>query len=158
MTPPAGKPKGKEVVPRQQSLEERLGELDLADHVACAVLLDDIREHESRLAEVKGALTRAILDRAAADGVTSFDLPDRMKVEIRSGTRTVIAGDVLEQGLRAAGMSEERIREIVTETVSYKAKAVEAKKAARMNPDYAAALEAATTVHEAQPSVSIRRR
>ena len=156
MSPPAGR---KEVVKREpQSLEQRLGEIDLADHVSCAALLDDIREFERELTAVKTRLEDAVLAKARADGITSFDLPDRRKAEIRTGTRNVIAGDVLEQRLRAAGMSEERIREIVTEEVTYKAKATEAKKAARMNPDYAKALEAATTTHESRPSVSIRRR
>lgn len=141
-----------------QSLEQRLGEIDLADHVACGVLLDDIIEFQKELASVKSRLESAIIERATVDGVSSYDLPNRLKAEIRSGRRTVIAGDVLEQGLRDAGMPEARIAEIVTTVVTYKASAVEAKKAARMNPGYAAALEAASTVHEAAPSVSIRRR
>lgn len=143
---------------QRPSIEQRLGEVDLADHVACAQLLDEIRQVEAHLSSAKVRLTAAIIERARADGVTSFDLPNRMKAEVRTGKRTTYAGDVLEQGLRKAGMSEERIREIVTETVSHSVDAREAKKAAGMNPAYAKALGAAATTHEAQPSVTIRRR
>jgi hypothetical protein len=81
-----------------------------------------------------------------------------MKSEVRFGTRTTIAADVLEQKLREAGMPEERISEIVTQTVSYRADAAEAKKAARTNEAYAEALKAASTTAQLNPSVSIRRR
>ena len=148
----------KDVAKREVSLEQRLGEIDLNDHVACAVLLDDIRTLEARLSSVKVSLTKAIIERASVDGVTSYELPDRLKAEIKSGKRTTIAGDVLERKLREAGMPEARIATIVAHEVSYKVKATEAKKAAGVNEEYAKALAAASTTHEAQPSVTIRRR
>lgn len=148
-----------EVVKREErSLEQRLGEIDLNDHVACALLLDDIRQLESQLGSAKQALTRALVDKARVDGVTAFELPGRMRAEIRAGTRTSYSPEVLEQGLRKAGMSDERIGEIITQTVSYSVDARELKKAAGVNPAYAKAMEAAKSTHQAQPSVTLRRR
>lgn len=150
---------GKAVAKRQeQSLEQRLGEIDLSDHVACAVLLDDIRTLEAQLANAKSQLTKAVADRARADGVTSYDLPGRLKATITSGKSTTIAGDVLEQKLRDAGMPEESIKGIVTTTVSYSVDARKAKTAAGVNEAYAKALAEASTTHDKQPSVTIRRR
>ena len=81
-----------------------------------------------------------------------------MRAEVRSGKRSTVAADVLEAKLRDAGMPEERISEIVQETVSHTVDLKAAKKAAGVNPAYAQALADATTEHEAQPSVTIRRR
>lgn len=147
-----------EVVPWTADVATRLGEVDLNDAVACAVLLDDIRQLEAQLSSAKVRLSAAILDRARVDGVTSYDLPGRLRAEVRSGSRKTIAGDVLEQALRKAGMPEERITEIVSTEVSYKVNAREAKKAAGVNEAYAKALAKATSEHEAQPSVTVRRR
>ena len=148
----------KEVAQQDVSLEQRLGEVDVGDAVACAQLLDDIRQLEAQLGSAKSRLTLAIIEQARKDGVTSYDMPGRMKAEVRTGSRNTIAADVLEAKLRKAGMSDERISEIITTTVSQSVDAREAKKAAGVNPAYARALKAATTVHEAQPSVTIRRR
>lgn len=141
-----------------QSLEQRLGELDLNDHVACALLLDEIRTLEGLLGSAKQRLTHAIVERASADGVKSYDLPGRMRAEVRAGTSTTIDPQMLEDGLRKAGMSDERIGEIVSPSVSWSVDAREAKKAASVNEDYAKALAKASSTHRTSPSVSIRRR
>ena len=152
--------KQKQVARRAEDkpLFERLGEVDLNDHIACALLLDEVRQFEAQLASATRLLTQASVDRARAEGVSSFELPGRMRAEVRAGTRTTYAAEVLEQQLRRAGMPEERIREIVLEEVVYKVDAREAKKAARMNPEYARALEQAATTHEETPSETLRRR
>lgn len=156
-----GAPKRRDVArrePQEKSLAERLGEVDLKDHVACAVLLDEIRTLETHLGSAKQMLTRAILERAGVDGLKSYDLPDRREAQIRVGTSTTISPEVLEEGLRKAGMPDERISEIVVQTVSKSVVAKEAKKAASMNPDYADALTKASSTHATSPSVTIRRR
>ena len=54
----------------------------------------------------------------------------------------VYDAEAIEEGLREAGMSEERIREIVKEEVTYKVVAKEAKKAAAASEKYAAIVDA----------------
>lgn len=152
------RPRNLPVPAEKAPLEQRLGEVDLNDVVACATLLDDIRQLEAQLASAKSRLTGAIVERAKVDGETAYDLPNRMRATITSGRRSSVAADVLEAKLREAGMPEARISEIVQEEVSYKVDLRAAKKAGTANPDYKAALEAATTTHDAQPSVTIRRR
>ena len=147
-----------EVAKRNLPIDKRLGELDLDNVVECAVLLDDIRSLEAQLATAKSRLTAAIVARASVDGETSYDLPGRMKATITSGKRSTVAADVLEAKLRKAGMPENRISEIVQQEVSYKVDLRAAKKAGTANPAYAEALRDATTTHESQPSVTIRRR
>ena len=149
---------GKQVAKRDLPIDQRLGELDLDNVVECAVLLDDIRTLEAQLAAAKARVTAAIVARATVDGETSYDLPGRMRATITSGKRSSVAADVLEAKLREAGMPESRIGEIVQQEVSYKVDLRAAKKAGTANPAYAQALADATTVHESQPSVTIRRR
>ena len=149
---------GKQVAKRELPLEQRLGEIDLNDVTAMAVLLDDIRQLEAQLASAKARLTAAIVERGRVDGETAYDLPNRMRATITSGRRSSVAADVLEAKLREAGMPEARISEIVQEEVTYKVDLRAAKKAGTANPAYKDALEAATTTHDSSPSVTIRRR
>lgn len=147
-----------EIARRDLPIDKRLGELDLSNVVECAVLLDDIRALEAQLATAKSRLTAAIVATASVDGETSYDLPGRMRATITSGKRSTVAADVLEAKLREAGMPENRISEIVQQEVSYKVDLRAAKKAGTANPAYADALKDATTTHDSQPSVTIRRR
>jgi hypothetical protein len=54
-------------------------------------------------------------------------------------------------------MTEERIREIVVEEVSYTVKAVEANRAASVNPAYAQAVAEARKEIPQRPSVTVER-
>jgi hypothetical protein len=54
-------------------------------------------------------------------------------------------------------MPEERIREIVVETITYAVAAVKAKQAAGANPAYEAVIEAHKRVEEKKPYVTISR-
>lgn len=135
------------------------GELvDLNDAQACVRALDSLRDFESVIREVKGALTRAIIYEATLQGVRSIELSDGSRAEISPSTEIVYDAQAIEDGLRAAGMPEERIRDIVEETVSYKVHAREAKKAARANPEYAKVIDEASMEAARQQYVTIRRK
>ena len=103
--------------------------VNLDDPASCAVALARVNELMGFLAEVKVTKT--------------YDLQwDHHK---------------LEEDLRAAGMPEERIGEIIVEEISYKVKAIEANKAAKANPEYEKAVEAARTKVEKRPTISLPR-
>ena len=134
------------------------GELvNLADEVSCALALDAVRDFERQLREAKSALTEAIIERAMVLGVRSFVLPDGRRAEVSAGTEIVYDAQAVENGLRAAGMPEERIAEIIEEQVSYRVRAVQAKRAAAANPAYAAIIEAAKTEQPRNRYVSLKR-
>lgn len=80
-----------------------------------------------------------------------------VKIVVGPREETLYDHDVLETGLLAAGMPEAAVREIVTIEISYKVNATKAKQAAKANPKYAAAVEAATLVAEKIPSVTFSR-
>ena len=118
------------------------GELvNLEDETQCVTALASLRDFEQMIREAKSVLTNAIVERSRVLGTKTIELADGSKAEVRGGSETTYDAEAIESGLRALGMPEERIREIVVEQVSYKISAREAKKAAAANSDYATVIE-----------------
>jgi hypothetical protein len=119
-----------------------------------AVALDSIRDLEYQLRIAKQDLTRALVHASEQAGSKTLRYGN-VEAVIKGGTATVYDAEEIRSGLLAAGMSEERVAEIVVETVSSKVSANEAKRAASANPKYAEVIDAHKTVVEMAPSVSI---
>jgi hypothetical protein len=133
------------------------GELvDLDDEVACVNALSAIGDFEQLIREAKRELTAAVVARSKLLGVKTFKLPDGRKASLTAGAETVYDAEAVEEGLRAAGMPEDRIREIVQETVTYRVRAVEAKRAAAANPEYARVVDEAKRVEPKTVYVNIK--
>ena len=132
--------------------------VDLTDGIACAQALDDLRQLEDLIKEAKTVLTRSIVQHGEDIGLLTFELPDGRKVEITKRPEIVYDAEAIEEQLREAGMSEERIREIVKEEVTYKVVAKEAKKAAAASEKYAEVVNENRTEVPRTPSVTLRRR
>lgn len=134
------------------------GELvDLTDPSACAVALDELRTLEQRVRELKYDLTAAIAAASKAEGKKTLDLPGGIRVQVAGGSQVLWDIQRLEAGLREAGMSEERIGEIITTEIMYKVNATEAKRAASANPEYAAVVDGARSVVETRPTIKVER-
>ncbi len=116
--------------------------------------LASVREVEALLREVKGVLQDAARHHSQMLGTKTLRVEGVGKLEVKGGTETVYEAEEIERGLREAGMPEERIREIVSETVTYSVRAVEAKRAAAANPAYAEVIERHRRIVEKRPSVS----
>ena len=129
--------------------------IDLNDEAQCAAAISDLRHLKSLMYEAEQQITKAMAERSAVLGTKTFHLPDGRKAELRGGPETHYEAEEIEAGLRAAGMPEERIREVVKETVSYKVSAAEAKRAASANPVYAGVIEQHKRVVDKPPYVSI---
>jgi hypothetical protein len=120
------------------------GELvDLSDERQCVKALLAVREFEQQLRAAKAALTEAVVERSRLLGEKTITLSDGLRAEIRGGSEVVYDAQALEADLRALGMPEERLREIIIEEVAYKVSAREAKRAASANPQYAAVVASA---------------
>lgn len=146
-------------------LYKRTGELVARDDMeGAARLLDQIKEHEAETREAKRALEGVIVDWYRIHGgskTIELDGAVRLKVVIGSDTVTTYDVELMESGLRAAGMPEEALtgdNGVIKETVivSKRVDAVKAKQAAKANPAYAKAIEAATTTDDKDPSVSVK--
>jgi len=146
------------IAPGGEVMEGTGVDIDLSDPVACAVALDQVRTIEAEFSSVKRLLTEAVVAHYRLTGERVIELPGRLKAEVKVGNRTLIDPDILEERLREAGMPEDRIEALITTTQERKVAAMKAKSAATANPDYKAALEAASTTYQESPSVTIRRR
>lgn len=129
--------------------------VDANDAHSCIRALASVRHMEAQVAEAKRGLTEAIVEQSGILGTKTITLDDGRKGVVSGTSETVYDAQGLERELRAAGMPETRIREIVVEEVSYKVVAVEAKKAAAANPAYREIIERNRTVHDKKPYVSL---
>lgn len=132
--------------------------LDLSNAPHCVQALEELRALEMKIKEVKRVLSDAIAAESRRLGSKTIALPGGLKAEVRGGRRVLWDIGKLEGGLRRAGMPEDRIREIIREEVSYSVLAREATRAATANPEYAEIIEAAKTVVDEQPTISVSRR
>lgn len=132
------------------------GELvNLEDEKQVAKVLREVQILKVRLAEADRMLREALSRHASVLGSKTFYVPDVGRVEVKNATETVYDAEEVEEGLRSYGMPEERISEIVVQTVSKRVKAAELQRAARANPDYALVMEAASEVREKIATVTI---
>lgn len=131
--------------------------VDLTDAAACANALDELRRMEAQIGEAKRALSSAIVDASKILGTKSIKLDGGRTATITGGPVPHYDAEAIERDLRVLGMPENRIREIVKEEVTYTVRAVEAKRAAGANPEYAKVIEQATSTVERPYSVGIRR-
>ena len=131
--------------------------VSLDQEVECVQALAAVRAFDSQIKEAKAILTQAIVDRSRVLGTKTIYLPDGSKAEVRGGPESIYDVSEIEEKLRALGMPEERIREIVVEEVSYKLSVREAKRASAANEDYASVIDNAQKIEEKPFYVSISR-
>lgn len=125
--------------------------LDKPAEVAQA--LADVRALENALRDVKPILTGALVEESKRQGKKTLRFGD-LEVVISQSREIVWDLEVLAE-LLDAGMSEERYAELVTETVTYKVSAQEAKIIAGANPEYARIIERARTDHDGPARASV---
>jgi hypothetical protein len=152
----------RELVPAEQAggiVIPLSGELvDPRDHAQCVRALAHVRDLEHQLRETKQALTEALIDGSMLIGSKTITLPDGTRAEVKGGTETEYDAEAIEAEFRQAGMPEARIRTIIEEIVTYRVKAVEAKRAAAANPEYAQIVERHRRTVERPSYVSIHRK
>lgn len=130
--------------------------LDLSDVGSVARAYDDLQRLKSMVREAEGRLKEVLIQHSSELGHKTFNV-EGAKVEIKGGSEKRYDAQGLKKALKEAGMPEERIKEIVRETIEYKVLAVEANRAARANENYASIIEEHTTVEKKSPSVSVKR-
>lgn len=129
----------------------------LAEPAKVAQALESLRLLEARIRDAKTELTNALLAHSMEIGSRTIMLGGGQKATIKGGSETVYDAEMIMEELRAAGCPESRILEIVTETVSYRVNAVEARRASAANPQYATIIEQHSRKEERRASVSISR-
>jgi hypothetical protein len=133
-----------ELAERQELLDVLTGEVLPASPENAHAILQRIEEQEARLRVAKAAITAYVEDESKKEGTKTFNVPGG-KLVLEGGPTTVVEGNELAQLLRDAGMSDERIAEIVSEEVTYKVNRAKLNQATAANDDYKAAADLCTS-------------
>lgn len=129
--------------------------IEFSDAHACARALQEVREIEARLRDVKRALTEGIIEESQRQGSKTLHFSG-FDARINNPPTTVWDYEVLCE-LLEAGLPEERFADLVTTEISYKVNGNVAKSVASSNPDYKAIIDRAKATTYGQPTVSILR-
>ena len=128
--------------------------IDMADAASVARGLDALREFKRRVGDFEEMLADRLREERATQGTRQLEY-DGMSVKFGADSFPVYDAEALEYRLRDAGMPEERIGEIIATTVERKVRAVEAKKAAAVNPAYAEAVELSREIVPKRQTVTV---
>lgn len=129
--------------------------VNLDDESSCALALEQLRQAEQVLGDMKRQLVEAIVARSELLGSRTLDVRGGKKAIVKTSPTVQYDAEEIELGLRAAGMPEDRIRQIVKEEISYRVAATEAKKAAGANAAYREVIERHSREVESRPTVSV---
>jgi hypothetical protein len=128
----------------------------LDDPHQVAVALEGVRRLKGKLDDARRALEDALRFESERAGSRTLHLGD-LDAVVSGGERVEYDELELAEQLRAAGLPEERLAELIVETVSYRVDQRVARSVAAANPMYAAALERCRRVVPAPWRVAIKR-
>jgi hypothetical protein len=129
--------------------------VDLREPGQVARALDDVRDLVRKLGELRALLETVLRLEARRQGTKTLHL-GAVKAEVTGGERPEWDVPALVDGLRAAGLPEERLRELVTATVAYKVNARVATSVAASNPAYAEVIANARSTVPAPWRVTVK--
>lgn len=128
--------------------------LSLDDTGGCLRVLTEIRDLETKLREAKAELTLALSAEFLRQGTKTLEV-DGIKAELRGGSEVVWDVEILGE-LRALGLPEDRMDQLITAEVTYKVNSNVAKQLAAANPLYASVIERARSIIPRSSYVSIK--
>lgn len=136
-----------EMAPRSELLDVLTGELLPATPENAHAILARLAEMEQTIRTAKSSITEWVIEESSRQGTKTFDTPNG-KLVLEGGPETVVEGHDLARLLREAGCPEARIKDVVTEEITYKVNRRVLNQLIAANPDYAAAAELTTSTVE----------
>lgn len=116
------------------------GELvSLGDPLQVCAVLDQVRAMKRRLDEVRAVLEDALRLESERQGTKTLHLGD-LTATVSGGQKYEYDHQALADELRELGLPEQRIGELIVQTVTYRVDQRVAKSVAAANPQYAAAI------------------
>lgn len=132
-----------------------LGQLvDLRDPADVAHALDDVRGAKRQLDEVRALLEQVLRLECQRQGTKTLHFGD-VDAIVSGGSRSDYDIERLVAELRAAGLPEDRLAQLVVETVSWKVDQRVARQLAAANPAYRDAIDRCRTTTPAPWRVSV---
>ncbi len=119
------------------------GELvPVRDLPAVAISLTDLRDLKAQVQDAISAFSEAVIQESRRQGTKTLNVGD-VTLKVSADSEVVWDVEFLTDALRAAGLPEERIDELVTMTVTYTVNGSVARQLAGASPEYAEVIEAA---------------
>lgn len=129
--------------------------VDLGEPAQVARVLETVRALKRDLDEARALLEDVLRSESERQGTRTLHL-GTLDAVISGGERVEYDELELARELRAAGLPEERLAELIVETVTYKVDQRVARSVAASNPVYAAAIERCRRVVPAAWRVAIK--
>jgi hypothetical protein len=148
-----GKKSEELAVPVLNPLTGELIPLDDLRKVADAI--EEMRAAVARINYLKDLLTDALAEHSRKIGTKTFSVGGRTVV-MSADKELVWDIDYLDQALTEAGLPLDRLRSLITTTVSYKVNAAVANQIAAANPEYAEIIERAKSYVPKRQYASLR--
>jgi hypothetical protein len=136
-----------EMAPRSELLDVLTGEVLPATPENAHAILAHIADMEQTIRTAKAAITDYVIEESVRQGTKTFDIHGS-KLVLEGGPTDVVEGHDLAMLLREAGCPEQRIKDVVTEEVTYKVNRRVLAQLIAANPDYRTAAELTTTTVE----------
>lgn len=131
--------------------------LDLRDLPRVAQTLAEVRDLKTQLDRLRSLLEDILRLESARQGTKTLHLGE-FDAEVSGGSKTTFDTERLAVLLTEAGMSEQRLGELIITTVTEKVDMRVAKQVASANPAYAIAIAACREIHPAAWRVDSKRR
>ncbi len=112
------------------------------DTAAVAHTLLDLRDYKAAVQDAISAFSEAVIQESRRQGTKTLNVGD-VTLKVSADSEVVWDHEFLMDALRAAGLPEERIDELVTMTVTYTVNGSVARQLAGASPEYAEVIEAA---------------
>jgi hypothetical protein len=129
--------------------------VDLRQPEQVAVALHSVREAKRILDQARQLLEEVLVHHSQKAGTKTLHL-DHVTAEISGGSRTDYDLDTLRNGLTRAGLPQDRLGQLIVETITYRVNASVAKSVEAANPAYAAVIERARITQPAPWRVTIK--
>lgn len=131
------------------------GELLAATPENAAAMLADLRELRGKIAEAVKACEAVLVEESTRVGTKTLRFGATQAV-VSGGSETVWDVEALRKSLTRAGCPEERIGELIVETVEYRVNQSVARQLSGANPKYKRAIERARTTIVKPMRVSVK--
>ncbi len=125
-----------------------------ADAAAVAATLVDLKDLKNRVQAAIGAFSEAVIQESRRQGTKTLAVGG-MTLKVSADSEVVWDVDFLMEGLRDAGLPEERINELVTMVVSYSVNGSVARQLAGASEKYAEVIEASKSRRQKTQYVSV---
>lgn len=112
------------------------------DVPALAEAVRVVKERRDHLNDVIAAFNHAIIQESTRQGTRTLNI-GRTTVKVSADHETEWDIELLQEGLLAAGIPQERLEELVVAKVEYKVNGTVARQLSGANPEYKTAIEAA---------------